>query len=273
MKGLDHIVMCVNDLDQAADAYRQLGFTVTPRAKHPFGTHNCIIQLDGFFLELLTVGEPEKIPAEKTGHFGFARFNQHYLKQRQGISMLVMDTSDFRDDNKAARKAGLSTYPPFEFSRKAILPSKEVVEVSFGLNFVTHPRIPDAGFFTCQQFQPEYFWKPEYQRHDNTARQIIEVCMVANKPAKFASFMSAFTHCDITDASDSQVTIDTSRGRIVIASPPVFQQRYQTSAPDLSNGPQLAGLTIGVKAAPPPPINICGIAILFDTLAKENTKK
>jgi len=264
MKGLDHIVVCVDDLDQTAQTYRELGFTVTPRAKHPFGTHNCIVQLDGFFIELLTVAEPEKIPNEKASHFGFARFIQRYLAKRQGISMLVMDTTDFQADNAAAKQAGLTTWPPFEFSRNATLPSKEVVEVSFGLNFVTHRKIPEAGFFTCQQFQPQYFWRPEYQRHDNGSNRIIEVCMVAENPAAFGKFMSAFTHCDVSHSTDSQVTINTGRGRVIIVTPAVFQQRYQTPAPDLSDGPQLAGLTIGVESAAPQPVSLCGTAILFE---------
>ncbi|MBO6820247.1 VOC family protein, partial [Thalassospira sp.] len=46
-RAIDHIVLCVNDLDAAIAVYTQLGFTVTPRAVHPFGTGNALIQLDG----------------------------------------------------------------------------------------------------------------------------------------------------------------------------------------------------------------------------------
>ena len=266
MKGLDHLVVCVNDLDQAADNYHDLGFTVTPRAKHPFGTHNCIIQLDGFFIELLTVAEPEKIPVEQTGHFGFARFNQHYLKTRQGISMLVMDTENFRADNTAARRAALQTYEPFEFSRKAVLPSKEIVEVSFGLNFVTHPEMKMAAFFTCQQFQPEYFWNSEYQQHANKAKQIIETCMVAKNPSELSGFLSAFTRCPNRQNKKQDVVIETSRGRLAVLTPSSFEERYQVTAPDMKNGPQLAGFTIGVSCQPPTPVSICGSAILFEQM-------
>ena len=31
------------------------------RNRHPWGTHNHIVQLPGFFVELLTVAEPEKL--------------------------------------------------------------------------------------------------------------------------------------------------------------------------------------------------------------------
>ncbi|MGB8511504.1 MAG: VOC family protein, partial [Pseudolabrys sp.] len=52
-RGLDHIVHAVRDLDAAADLYRRLGFTVGARNKHPWGTYNHIVQLPGFFIELL----------------------------------------------------------------------------------------------------------------------------------------------------------------------------------------------------------------------------
>src|SRR5438132_324481 len=59
--GLDHIVHAVRDLDAAAELYRRLGFTVGAPNKHPWGTHNRIVQLPGFFIELLTVAEPERL--------------------------------------------------------------------------------------------------------------------------------------------------------------------------------------------------------------------
>jgi len=266
MKGLDHLVVCVNDLDAAAEKYRQLGFTVTPRARHPFGTHNCIVQLDGFFLELLTVAEPEKITPPQPGHFSFAAFNQHYLAKQQGCSMLVMDTDSFLGDNQHTRQAGLDTYEPFEFSRQAILPSKESVTVSFGLNFVSSPLMPMAAFFTCQQFQPEYFWKDEYQQHENTANKIIEVCLVAQNPVEVEPFLTTFTDGEASMARDEDIIIKTNRGRLAILTPNSFEQRYQAPAPDMSQGPQLAGFTIGIKNTTPlKPQIICGAAILFES--------
>jgi len=263
MKGLDHLVVCVNDLDAAAQTYRQLGFTVTPRARHPFGTHNCIVQLDGFFLELLTVAEPEKISQPPSGQFSFAAFNQYYLAQQQGCSMLVMDTTDFRQDNINAQQANIDTYELFEFSRQAVLPSKQSVTVSFGLNFVSSPLIPMAGFFTCQQFQPEYFWKSEYQQHDNSASKIVEVCLVAQNPAEVEPFLTAFTAGEAI-AEDDDIIIQTSRGRLAVLTPTSFEKRYQTTAPDMTNGPQLAGFTIGMSDEPLKPQTVYGAAILFE---------
>jgi catechol 2,3-dioxygenase-like lactoylglutathione lyase family enzyme len=64
--GIDHVVHTVHDLDAAAAFYTALGFTIGARNRHPWGTHNRIIQFPGAFLELLEVAEPEKITEPST---------------------------------------------------------------------------------------------------------------------------------------------------------------------------------------------------------------
>ena len=58
---IDHLVLCVRDLDAARRVYEQLGFTLTPKALHPFGTENSLVQLHGNFLELLAVADRSRI--------------------------------------------------------------------------------------------------------------------------------------------------------------------------------------------------------------------
>ncbi|MEQ9568159.1 MAG: VOC family protein, partial [Pseudomonadales bacterium] len=80
-RSIDHLVLCVNDLDAAIAAYRQLGFTVTPRANHPFGTGNALIQLNGMYIELLSVVEPSKIAeTDLAVPFSFPVYNRDYLR-------------------------------------------------------------------------------------------------------------------------------------------------------------------------------------------------
>lgn len=63
-RGIDHVIHLVRDLDAAGGFYEKLGFVVGGRNKHPFGTHNRVVQLDGSYIELLEVAEPEKIKGE-----------------------------------------------------------------------------------------------------------------------------------------------------------------------------------------------------------------
>ncbi len=53
--GIDHIVIAVNDLDQAVTDYTAAGFTVTPGGEHASGgTHNALIAFaDGTYFEII----------------------------------------------------------------------------------------------------------------------------------------------------------------------------------------------------------------------------
>ena len=247
MRGIDHLVLAVSDLEAGRQRYGDLGFTLTPPGRHPFGTANSLVQLDGAFLELLSIAEPAAIPPHAPGRFSFAAFNRDYLDQGEGFSMLVLDSTDARADAEAFRQAGLVNYEPFDYSRAAKLPSWEEAKVGFSLAFTGHPDIDSAAFFTCQQHAPEHFWLPEYQRHENTAHTVQEVCLVADRPLQFAEFLQAFAGSDEVVASDSAVEVATARGHLTVLTGDAFADRYGTPAPESHRLPARAGYTVGVS--------------------------
>lgn len=246
MKGIDHLVLCGRNHESMRESFSSLGFTLTPQAQHPFGTGNSLIQLEGCFLELLSVFEAGKIPEHEAGRFSFAAFNRDFLSRHEGLSMLVLDSTDARADVAAFRAAGLNTYEPFEFSRKARLPDGREVTVGFSLAFVTHPAMPDVAFFTVHQHTPQHFWKAEYQRHANRALTILEVSLVAERPADHAAFLSAFAGAPAVGA-DGGITIRTARGNISCVTPAGFEKSFSRASPDVSRGPRFGGFTIGVR--------------------------
>jgi hypothetical protein len=83
MRGINHLVLTGHDLEALRRAYQNLGFTVTPKGQHPFGTENSIIQLHGTYLELLSVTTPQDVPGHQTGYFSFAAFNRDYLSRHE----------------------------------------------------------------------------------------------------------------------------------------------------------------------------------------------
>jgi hypothetical protein len=246
VKGIDHLVLCGRDLDPMREGYRRLGFTLTPPARHPFGTGNSLVQLESCFLELLMVADPSSIPEHGPSTFSFAAFNRDFLETGEGFSMLVLDSLDARSDAERMRAAGLRTYEPFDFSRKAKLPSGEEVTVGFSLAFASDPELPSAGFFTCQQHAPQHFWKPEYQRHANTARSILEVCLVADEPRRLDRFMSGFTGA-APERSAAGSRFKTARGDVFIVTPAGFRECYGTAVSAAHRGPRFAGFTIAVE--------------------------
>ena len=55
--GVDHAVIVVRDLDKAAENWRRLGFTLSPRGTHSakMGSGNYTVMLDPDYIELLGV--------------------------------------------------------------------------------------------------------------------------------------------------------------------------------------------------------------------------
>lgn len=181
-RAINHLVLCVRDLEAVRGFYQRLGFTLTPPAQHPWGTANSLVQLQGNFLELLAVVEPEKIVPVAPRRFSFGAFSESFLRRREGMAMMVFASHDSRADHAEFKSRGLPDWAPFDFSRRARLPDGSEATVAFSLAFATNQRMPEAVFFTCQQHAPQYFWKPEYQRHANGARRVAEVVMSAADP-------------------------------------------------------------------------------------------
>src|SRR5678815_1998699 len=113
-RGLDHIVHAVRSLDAAADLYRGIGFTVGARNRHPWGTHNRIVQFPGVFIELLTVGEAERIPAPRPRSISFGGFTADFLTRGEGLSMLVLEGKGAAADAAAFSAAGIGDFDVFD---------------------------------------------------------------------------------------------------------------------------------------------------------------
>lgn len=244
MKGINHLVLAGRDLEAMRSHHAGLGFTVTPRGQHPFGTGNSIVQLHGTYLELLAVTAPQDVPEHRAGHFSFAAFNRDYLARHEGFSMLVLDTPDARADVEAWRAAGLHTYEPFDFSRTAKMPDGAEITVGFSLAFVSHPAAPWLGLFACQHYSPQYFEQPRYLQHANGAMRVQDVWIVGETAPDLAGFMQTITGAKAIMDDPSTTTLQTRIGTIVLARPQAFEKAFGLAVPHPDDGPHLAALTL-----------------------------
>lgn len=243
LKGINHLVLAARDMDALRQRYERLGFTLTPRAQHPFGTGNSVAQLHGSYLELLSVTQPENVPEPQDGAFSFAAFNRDFLAKHEGFSMLVLDTPDAAADRERWANAGLRTYAPFDFSRMAKKANGEEVRVGFALAFTSHPDAPWLGLFSCQHFAPDYFEQPEYLRHANGALGIADVWISGDGALDLAGWLEAVTGAQaVTEGACKVLTLRT--GRIVLAPPDEFEAAFRVRPPNARSGPHLAGYTV-----------------------------
>ncbi|MBD0272521.1 MAG: VOC family protein, partial [Acetobacteraceae bacterium] len=84
--GLDHVVIAVRDLQAAADAWGQLGFTVSPRGLHSphMGSGNHTIMFSEDYIELLGVVTPQ--PHNEP--------MRRFLEEREGLERCAFTTRD-----------------------------------------------------------------------------------------------------------------------------------------------------------------------------------
>ncbi len=251
-RGIDHLVVAVKDLEAAREIWQRLGFTMTPRAVHPWGTCNTLAQLDHCFIEVLAVADPALIKATTKRSFSFGAFNRDFLKKREGGSMLVLESADADADIADFAKHGLDTFQRFDFERQAKQPDGEMARVAFSLAFTRAVNAAGAttkasGFFTCQQHEPQNFWHAAYQRHANTATTVQSVAFVARNPADYHAFLKDFAGLDTLRSSSAGVFAATPRGEISILTPTAFANFYgETALAGASGDLDMRGVTFGV---------------------------
>src|SRR4051812_18859800 len=227
---LDHLVVCVRDLAQAALDWQALGFGLTPTGVHPFGTSNRLAMFGNNFLELLAVTDAAAVPPAASGRFSFAAHNQDFLATGEGMSMLAMHSDDAHADAARFEADHIGAYAPFDFGRDAVLPGGGTARVAFSLAFATDPAMPGIAFFTCQQrHPPELFWKAEYQRHPNGAARVIEVVMAAPEPAQHRAFLERLTE-SAAELAPGRLTVGERGDRITVLGPSEMARRLRGCA-------------------------------------------
>lgn len=245
VRGLDHIVHAVRNLDAAAALYRRLGFTVGARNRHPWGTHNHVIQVSQFFVELLTFAEPDKLGEDGFSRL-FAAYNRDFIARGGGLSMLLLESHDAAADAEALRGAGIAVSPAMRFEREGKRPDGSTVTVAFSLVFADGEATPDLRFTLCQQHYPENFWNPAFQTHRNGVNRIAGAVIVTDDPSAHRTFLQAFAGGTPVDA-DGGFSIATPRGAIDVLTPDAFTRRFGITSPDMRRGPRLAAIRFGVS--------------------------
>ncbi|MSP37147.1 MAG: VOC family protein [Deltaproteobacteria bacterium] len=108
IQGIDHLVIVVKDLDQAARDYQQLGFTVVPGGQHPVGSHNVLISFaDGSYLEIIAFYR------EAIDHRWWDP-----LAKGERLVDFCFQTDDLGGDTKKLQDAGAAINNPVPWSRK-----------------------------------------------------------------------------------------------------------------------------------------------------------
>jgi len=240
--GLDHVVHAVRDLDAATAFYSKAGFQVGTRNRHPWGTHNRIVQLPNAYIELLEVAEPEKITPHRARLFSFGAFNRDFLSKGEGLSMLILRSTDARADAEQFEAAGIGGFEVFDFSREGERADGSRIQLAFSLAFAKDRTSPQTGFAACQHHHPENFWDRALQGHSNGALSVSGFVLVADNPTDHHVFLRGFTGLQDLHSNSLGVRATTENGAIEIVDAVSFRDRFGFA-------PAVIGDTMSLNAA------------------------
>jgi hypothetical protein len=205
--GIDHAVVMVKDLDNAAANYKRLGFTVSPRGTHSahMGSGNYTIMFDPDYMELLGVLAP-------TEHNAPAR--AFLEKHGEGIERIAFTAIDSAAGAEEIRARGLTPVGPVDFERPVMLPDGTVSAAKFRVFQWPVAEAPGGvRIFACQHRTRETVWIPELMTHANAAKRLKQVLIATPEPAKEAVHLSRLIDREAKAEADGAVTVPSGDDR------------------------------------------------------------
>ncbi len=181
LAGLDHVVVLVRDLDQAATAWRRLGFTLSPRGTHSahLGTGNYTIMFGPDYVELLGV-------LTDTAHNAPSRAMLDSVGE--GIERAAFRALDAERLVKDLHARGIAATGPLDFGRPVALPNGLEAQARFRtVHWPLDQRPGGLRIFACQHETPDAVWIPELTRHANGVRRILRLDVASDDPATSAA--------------------------------------------------------------------------------------
>jgi Glyoxalase-like domain len=226
--GIDHAVVVVSDLDKAAENWKRLGFTVSPRGTHSatMGSGNHTIMLDPDYIELMGV-------VAQTEHNAPTRA---FLAARgQGIERVAFTAVDSAAGAEEIRARGYDALGPLDFERPVTMPDGTSSAAKFRIFQWPVAEAPGGlRIFACQHKTRETVWIPELMKHANGAKRLRQVLVVSPEPAQDAAHLGRMIDRDVRPDPGGAVAVPSglSRADFVFLTRQQLSQRYPEVALD-----------------------------------------
>jgi catechol 2,3-dioxygenase-like lactoylglutathione lyase family enzyme len=234
---LDHVVVNVRgELDQAAAAYRRLGFSLTERGHHTLGSSNHLAVFTQNYLELL--GFESGRETERADLW----------RHPSGLTGLVFKTPDALAVHAHLAETGILVENPAEFSRPVDLP-EGARDASFRVVRIGSELVPNGRVFFCQHFTPELVWRNEWRQHPNGALDVVEFVIAAAAPDRTADlYRSIFGAESISDIPNGRM-MRAGVATVLILTPDEVERRFAGAAPKSDDGSdRMVALTMRTRS-------------------------
>ena len=171
IRGIDHAIIGVRDLDAARAQYERLGFTAAPLGNHvgKATANHCIMFADSY-LELLGINEPDYPDTLGLDAFLEAR--------GEGLVKIALGTPDADAARADIEAQGFSPSGPDDLARP--LTDRPDAIVRFRNLQIPEAETGGLGTFLCGHKTPELMRPPGSMDHANGARNLVAAAAVAD---------------------------------------------------------------------------------------------
>jgi hypothetical protein len=216
---LDHVVINVRDrIDEGAETWRRLGFTLTPRGYHTLGSMNHLAMFGTDYLELIAA------PLGDTRR-------PEIMEAPEGLNSLVFGTEDSAATYAAMQQAGVPVFPPGEFSRPVALPDGNRDAVFRTVRLM--PGTVAAGrLYFCHHFTRDLVWRDEWRHHANGTTGVTRAIIAARDPSDLGALFGRMFGADSVRPIAGGLALTVGVSRFEVITPEALHAEFGDAAPD-----------------------------------------
>jgi hypothetical protein len=205
---LDHVVINVAEqLNQAEQQFRRLGFHLTPRGHHSLGSSNHLAIFGENYLELLGY-EP-----------GNAHTRKDLWQAPLGLTGLVWKTQNSSAVYEHLQQQNIAGSAPAEFFRPVALNDGTSPNARFRTVPLAASRVPNGRSFFCHHLTPELVWRNEWQHHPNGVADITGFVISAADPQDAAQVYGELFGAGALEIRPQEVTLRGGRATVRFVTP------------------------------------------------------
>jgi len=259
MLAIDHFVFPVASLDDIKAHMERLGFTLAPRAEHPFGTANICLFLKGdVYIEFLGMHDEEIYARALKNDYPFISDMDDWRKRNgdEGFSGLAFASKDGHADHARFEAAGIVGKQIGEFSREFSLPDGTTDIASFRTVHTNLPLMPEIVCFTCQRVKVPAVDRTQLEKHANATQGVQKIIIVAPEPLALRSSLTKLLDAPSSLAVPDALGFTLPNIELVALTPAGVMEAYGVDVKVTS--PRLVGLILTLPS-------LAGIEEYFST--------
>lgn len=172
MPTIDHVVINVRDqIEAGAEAFRRLGFTLTPRGYHTLGSMNHLAMFGTDYLELIAAPPGDTRRPDVLG-------------TPFGLNGLVFGTEDSAGVHDSLIKVEVPAGAPMEFSRPVTLDDGTTGDATFRTVTLAPGTVAAGRVYFCHHFTRHLVWRDEWRHHANGTIAVARAVIASRNPAE-----------------------------------------------------------------------------------------